>query len=224
MYRAMRMQLQPFCTTTDCNRSCHQVHHRNQESSTLSVSASADFLKAKLNLLHRQNYFVVQETGAKSEPMLATNDNSGNVFRTSLPTPKQAVTLEEIIELARRKASDSREEPLLQKHYVIADDGKLPVEEPAIQASEVVKDNRWNNDDWAYLEQLMESDADRIFLSSEPPITTDNDDDTAVAPNRRVICTTLDEYKARKLISLFVEGKINASRHPERATQVSNPL
>lgn len=58
MYRAMRMQLQPFCTITDCNRSCHQVHRQNQESSTHSVSA--DFLKAKRNLLWRQNYSFAQ--------------------------------------------------------------------------------------------------------------------------------------------------------------------
>ncbi|KAL3990347.1 hypothetical protein ACH3XW_31370 [Acanthocheilonema viteae] len=186
MYRAMRMQLQPFCTTANCNRSCHQVHRRNQEPSTPSVSASADFLKAKRNLLRRQNYFFVQEIGTKSEPMLATNDNSGSVFRTSLPTPKQTVTLEEIIELARRKTSIDCKEPSLQKHYVAADDDKLPVEEPAIQASEVVKDNEWNNDDWAYLEQLMESDADSILLNGEPSITIDNDDDTAIAASHQV--------------------------------------
>lgn len=60
MYRAMRMQLQPFCTTANCNRSCHQVHRRNQEPSSPSVSVPADFLKTKRNLLRRQNYFFIQ--------------------------------------------------------------------------------------------------------------------------------------------------------------------
>ncbi|EFO19844.2 hypothetical protein LOAG_08649 [Loa loa] len=186
MYRAMRTQLQPFCTTAECNRSCHQVHRRNQEPSAPSVSVSVDFLKAKRNLSH-WNYFFVEEIGTKSEPVLTTNDNSGIVFRTSLSTPKRAITLEEIIELARRKVSHNYEEPLSQKHYVTVDDDKLPVEEPAIQVSEIVKNNEWTNGDWAYLEQLMELDADRISPSSEPPITIDNDDDTAVAADRQ--CT-----------------------------------
>ncbi|VIO88954.1 Uncharacterized protein BM_BM9571 [Brugia malayi] len=184
MYRAMRTQLQPFCTITDCNRSCHQVHRRNQEPSPPSVSS--DFLKAKQRLLRRKNDFFVKEIGRKPEPVLATNDNSGIVFRSSLPTPERAITLEDIIKLARRKASSNCEEPSSQKHYVITDD-KLPIEEPANQASEIVKDNGWTTDDWAYLEQLMELDADHMSLSSEPPITVDNDDDTTIAPNRQ--CT-----------------------------------
>uniref|UniRef100_A0A0R3RRW2 Uncharacterized protein n=1 Tax=Elaeophora elaphi TaxID=1147741 RepID=A0A0R3RRW2_9BILA len=186
MYRSMRTQLQPFCTTINCNRSCHQVHRRNQEPATPCIPVSADFLKKKRNLFRRQNYFFVQEIETKSEPVLTTNDNSGSVFRTSLPSPKRTITLEEIIALAKRKASCNSEEPSLQKHYVTADDGELPVEEPAIQASDIVKDNEWPNDDWAYLEQLMESDADLISPSGEPPITIDNDDDTVIAPSRRV--------------------------------------
>ncbi|KAM3728330.1 Methyl-CpG-binding domain-containing protein [Dirofilaria immitis] len=102
--------------------------------------------------------------------------------RTSQPTSKRAKTLEEIIELARRKSSCNYEEPSPQKHYVAANDDKLPVEEPAIRASEIVE----NNDDWIYLEQLMELDADRISLSGEPPITIDNDDDTSSTPGRRM--------------------------------------
>lgn len=132
----------------------------------------------------------ISEIGAKSEPVLATNDNSGSVFRTSLPFPKRAMTLEEIIELARRKASHNYEEPSSQKHYVTDHDDKLPVEEPAIQASEIVKDDEWTNDDWAYLEQIMELDADRISPSGEPPTVIDNDDDTAVASSRRVCFNT----------------------------------
>lgn len=123
----------------------------------------------------------VSEIGTKSEP----NDNSGSMFRKSLPSFKKTVTLEEIIELARRKASHSCEEASLQKHYVIADD-KLPVDEPAIQASEIVKGSEWNNDDWAYLEQLMESDTDQILLSDEPPTIIDNDD-AAVASSLRCV-------------------------------------
>ncbi|VDO31538.1 unnamed protein product [Onchocerca flexuosa] len=110
--------------------------------------------------------------------MMATTDDSGNIFRASLPTSKRTKTLEEIIELARRKSSHSCEEPLSQKHYVTADDDKLSVEEPAMQASEIMKDNKWNNDDWAYLEQLMEFDEDRISPSGDPPSIIDNDDDT----------------------------------------------
>lgn len=113
---------------------------------------------------------------------MATNDNS--VFKTSRVTPKQAVTLEEMIELARRKASHDCEEPSLQKHYVASDDEKLQVEEPAMQASELVKNNEWNDDHWTYLEKLMESDADSILLSSQSPFTIDSGDDTAVAPGR----------------------------------------
>ncbi|VDK72871.1 unnamed protein product [Litomosoides sigmodontis] len=184
MYRAMRMQLQPFCTTTNCNRSCHQVHRQNQESPKPSVWEPVNFFKAKQNLSSRQNYFFVQEIGTKSEPILATNDNDNSVFKTSPQTPKQAVTLDEIIELARRKSSHNCEEPSLPKHYVTSDDEKLPVEEPVIQLSEAVKNNEWNNDNWAYLEKLMESDADSILLSSQSPIIIDSDDDVAVSPGR----------------------------------------
>ncbi|EJW88478.1 hypothetical protein WUBG_00606 [Wuchereria bancrofti] len=184
MYRAMRTQLQPFCTITDCNHSCHQVHRRNQEPCPPSVSS--DFLKAKQRLLRRKNDFFVKEIKRKPEPVLAVNDNSGIVFRTPLPTAERAITLEDIIKLARRKASHNCEEPSSQKHDVITDD-KLPVEEPANQASEIVKGSGWTTDDWAYLEQLMELDADHMSLSSEPPITIDNDDDTTIAPNRQ--CT-----------------------------------
>ncbi|KAM3728331.1 5-methyltetrahydropteroyltriglutamate--homocysteine methyltransferase [Dirofilaria immitis] len=178
----MRTQLQPFCTNTNCNRSCHQVHRRNKELSSPFVSISADFLKVKRNLSCGQNYSFAEEIGTKPKLMMVAADNSKNIFRTSQPTSKRAKTLEEIIELARRKSSCNYEEPSPQKHYVAANDDKLPVEEPAIRASEIVE----NNDDWIYLEQLMELDADRISLSGEPPITIDNDDDTSSTPGRRM--------------------------------------
>uniref|UniRef100_A0A915Q3N7 Uncharacterized protein n=1 Tax=Setaria digitata TaxID=48799 RepID=A0A915Q3N7_9BILA len=184
MYRAMRSELQPFCTTTGCNRSCHQVHRLIQDSSPSSASVSTE---TKRSLLRNQNHSFVQELETRSEPVAVASLNSGCVFRTPLPSPKRAITLEEIIELAKRKASHNCEEPLSQKHYVTDDDDEqLPVEEPAIQASELVKDNEWTSDDWAYLEQLIESDTDRISPSDEPPTTTDNDDDTAVFPLHRV--------------------------------------
>uniref|UniRef100_A0A8R1TRJ8 Uncharacterized protein n=1 Tax=Onchocerca volvulus TaxID=6282 RepID=A0A8R1TRJ8_ONCVO len=154
------------------------VHRRNVEPLSSSVSSILDVSEAKRNFLRRQNSFFAQKTETKSEPMMAITDNSENIFRTSLPTSKRTKTLEEIIELARRKSSHGCEEPSSQKHYVTADDDKLPVEEPAMLASEIMKDNKGTNDEWAYLEQLMEFDEDRISPSGEPPSIIDNDDDT----------------------------------------------
>ncbi|VDN02320.1 unnamed protein product [Thelazia callipaeda] len=178
MYRKIRAQLQPFCTVTDCNRSCLCVHRQRQQMSSASGSSTDFELKASSSRLRRGNHLLIREI--ETESMINSNNNTP-VCSTSASTTKRVKTLEEIIELARRKASrDYGEEVSLHRQHIVGAREKLPVEEPAVQSLELVGDNEWFSSDWAHLQELLESDEERISPSSEAPMFIDIDEDAQI--------------------------------------------
>lgn len=146
--------------------------------SLLVCTATYCILENKINNEYANR---VLESGTKTDPAVSSDD-SGCASGVSPICVKRAITLEEVIELARRKASDDFCEPLLPiKSYfsVATDEAELPVEQPAARVLEMIKVNDLSDDNWAYVSQLMEPDSDP---DGKPPssLDIDNDDDTTL--------------------------------------------
>ncbi|VDN32244.1 unnamed protein product [Gongylonema pulchrum] len=98
------------------------------------------------------------------------------------PRAKRAMTLDEIIELAKRKASTNDYcIPAAPSEQDVsggrAHEPELPVEQPATPVIEMIKvNNDLYNDNWSYVGQLMEPDSDHAF--GDPPSSLEEDENT----------------------------------------------